>query len=461
MKISYLLHQFSPKHTSGVEQYCFNLAREMKSRGNEVSVFVYQYSKQGSKLQQGTTDMVCDGINLREVYHNYMLLRESDRYEYYNPVIKGYADLYFEEFKPDIVHILHLKNLSTSVIDAAYDRNVPVVFTPTDFWVLCPNFTLLRPDYEVCRGPTKTTPCHICIADTQATLGQRIMDKKHQPLSSQLKDKVMHTFMSTAGKKIADKMSSYFHAEKQWTGIDDLFARRDFILRKCEKIKKILAPSEFMKEVLIENGYEDSQIEVMPLGFDMQAPQKIEKHHSDKLRIGYIGTINKHKGVHILIEAMKKIESKNVELVIYGDFTRFHKYTQYIKNLASHDKRISFKGTFKPDKTREIFEHMDILAVPSLWYENMPVVIYSALAHKTPVIAPAFGAMHEIIHHTNNGLLFNRDDPDDLKEKINDIIDDMSILDKFTERITPPKSISEHADELLSLFENYTYCDKL
>jgi glycosyltransferase involved in cell wall biosynthesis len=443
-----------------VEQYCFNLAKEMKSRGNEVSIFVYQYSKQGSKLQQGTTDMSCDGISLREVYHNYAILKDAEKYEYYNPVIKGYADLYFEEFKPDIVHILHLKNMSTSVIDAAYEKDIPILFTPTDFWMLCPNFTLLRPDYEICRGPSMTTPCDLCLSKTEETLGQKIMGKKHQPFSVQLKDKLVQAFMSTVGRKLVDKLASYLNIKKQWAGIDEQFVRKDFILRKCEKIKKILAPSEFIKEILVENGYEESQIDVLPLGFDIQAPQAVEKSHSDKLRIGYIGTINKHKGVHILIEAIKGIESKNVELMIYGDFTRFHKYTQYIKNLTSHDKRISFKGTFKPEKTQEIFEQIDILAVPSLWYENMPVVIYSALAHNTPVIAPAFGAMPEIIHHTHNGLLFKRNDPDDLREKITDIMADMSILDKFAERITPPKSMSEHADELLTAFEDYTYCDK-
>jgi glycosyltransferase involved in cell wall biosynthesis len=460
MRISYLIHQFSPKHTSSVEQYCFNLAREMKARGNEVSIFMYQYSNQNAKLQKGTINTTMDGMLLREVYHNYQMLKDADKYEYYNPVIKQYAKEYFAEFKPDIVHIMHLKNLSVSVIDAAYDNNIPVIFTPTDFWLLCPNFTLLRADYELCRGPFTTTPCQICLSGSEDSLGQKIADRKHQPLSVKLKSKLKESFVTSMTKKVMDSLTSSMHVQKQWVGIDAQLERKEFILRKCEKIKKILAPSQFMKDVLIENGYDKSQIDVLPLGFELPVPKEIIGRASEKLRIGYIGTINKHKGTHLLIEAMKGIKSKNVELTIYGDFTRFHKYTHHVKNLAAHDRRISFKGTFKPDKIDEIFQGIDILCVPSLWYENIPTIIYSALQHRTPVLAPAFGSIPEIIHHTQNGILFRRNDVDDLRDKISDILEDMSIIDRFTERIAPPKTIYEHADELLTEFEKHTYCDK-
>jgi glycosyltransferase involved in cell wall biosynthesis len=452
------MHQFSSKHSSGAERYCFSLAREMTSRGNKASIFTYQYSNKNAKLQKGAVDMDFDGISLREVYHNYMILKDAEKYEFYNPVIKDYVSRYFDEFRPDIVHILHLKNLSASVIDAAYEKNIPILFTPTDFWVLCPNFTLFRPDYELCRGPLCTTPCQLCFEGSKGVLGQKIIDMKHQTFANKFKDKVNDSFVPGLVKKFINDLAASMHVKKQWIGIDKQLERKEYILRKCEKINKILAPSNFMKDMLVENGYDQAQIDVLPLGFDMPASEGVKKS-STKLRIGYIGTINKHKGIHLLIDALKQIESQDVELKIYGDFTRFHKYTHYVKNRSSHDKRISFKGTFRPERTDEIFREIDILAVPSLWYENLPTIIYSALAHKTPVIAPAFGAVPEIIHHAQNGILFKRNDPDDLREKISDILADMSVLEKLTERITPPKTITEHADELLTLFEDYTYCD--
>ncbi len=460
MRISYLLHQFSPKHTSPIEQYCFDLAREMKSRGNEVSIFAYQYSKQGSKLQQGISDFECDGIWLREIYHNYAILKESDKYEYFNPVIRDYADLYFEEFKPDIVHILHLKNLSTSVIDAAKKRNIPTILTPTDFWMLCPNFTLLRPDYELCRGPLMTTPCQLCLGEDENTLGKKIMGKKHQPMSAMIKEKMSRSIMSSIGKKFVERLTSSIKVEKQWVGIDGQLKRKQFIQEKCKQVDKVLAPSKFIADMLIESDYDEDKITVLPLGFNTpMTATTAEKEPSDKLRIGYIGTLNKHKGVHLLIEAMKGVTNKNVELRIYGDFTRFHRYTQFLKGIAPNDKRIRFKGTFIPEKIDEIFKTIDLLAIPSLWYENIPMVAYSALAHGTPVLAPSFGALPEIIRDGRNGLLFERGDSDDLRDKISRVLNNKGMIQQLRESITPPKTIPEHADELMNIFEEFAYCD--
>lgn len=459
MRVSYLIHQFSPKHTSSVEQYCFDLAGEMKSRGNTVSIFAYQYSNKNAKLQKGTVDTDFDGITLREVYHNYMILKDSDRYEYYNPVIKEYASRFFDEFRPDIVHILHLKNLSTSVIDAAFERGIPVIFTPTDFWSVCPNFTLLRPDFSLCRGPNQTTPCQNCLVGSEESLGRKIASRKHFPMTLKLKDKLKGSFVTSLTKKMVGSMTSSINIQKQWVGMEGQLARKEFILQKCEKIKRVLAPSQFMKDILVENGYDRDKIDVLPLGLDLKKPETTAPHASEKLRLGVIGTINKHKGTHLVIEALRGIKSKDLAVSIYGDFTRFHSYTKYVKNLAVHDRRITFKGTFKPAMIDEIFKEIDMLIAPSLWYENIPMVIYSALMHKTPVIAPAFGAIPEIIQHAKNGLLFKRDDSDDLRDTIADVLENQDVLAEMKERITPPKSIFEHTDELLNIFEGYTYCD--
>jgi glycosyltransferase involved in cell wall biosynthesis len=51
---------------------------------------------------------------------------------------------------------------------------------------------------------------------------------------------------------------------------------------------------------------------------------------------------------------------------------------------------------------------LDVLVVPSIWYENTPLVIYSAQAAGCPVIASNLGGIAEVKHHEDNGLLFKR-----------------------------------------------------
>ena len=52
------------------------------------------------------------------------------------------------------------------------------------------------------------------------------------------------------------------------------------------------------------------------------------------------------------------------------------------------------------------FLNLDIVVVPSLWYENSPNVILEAFAHRTPVIASNLGALPELVIDEKNGLLF-------------------------------------------------------
>ena len=58
----------------------------------------------------------------------------------------------------------------------------------------------------------------------------------------------------------------------------------------------------------------------------------------------------------------------------------------------------------------DVFSELDVLVVPSVWYENTPLAIYSAQEAGCPVIASNLGGMSEVIKHEKNGLLFEAGD---------------------------------------------------
>ena len=62
---------------------------------------------------------------------------------------------YLSTSKPDITHFFHLGLLSASAIDVCLELGVPMVMTPTDFWLICPNNQLRLPDNSLCRGPDR------------------------------------------------------------------------------------------------------------------------------------------------------------------------------------------------------------------------------------------------------------------------------------------------------------------
>lgn len=113
-----------------------------------------------------------------------------------------------------------------------------------------------------------------------------------------------------------------------------------------------------------------------------------------------------HKGLHVLVKAFSLLDAKNASLLIYGDTGANPLYTKLIKEISNEDKRIKFMGTFPNDQIMKIFKDIDVLVVPSIWYENTPLVIFSAFAAKTPVIGTDIGGITEVVKHGYNGMVF-------------------------------------------------------
>ena len=109
-------------------------------------------------------------------------------------------------------------------------------------------------------------------------------------------------------------------------------------------------------------------------------------------------------------------------------------------------------GEFNYLEIAKIFSEIDILVVPSIWYENSPLVIQESFISKTPVIASRIGGITESIIDGENGLLFNPGDANDLQEKIQYLIDNPEIIEKFKENIPKVKSIEDNASEIEDIY---------
>ena len=91
--------------------------------------------------------------------------------------------------------------------------------------------------------------------------------------------------------------------------------------------------------------------------------------------------------------------------------------------------------------------------MPSLWYENSPLVIQEAFAAKVPVIASDLGALAEKVRHGLDGLLFPPGDAASLREVLRRLIEEPAILKCLRANIRPVKSMAEHAKEIEALYE--------
>jgi len=141
--------------------------------------------------------------------------------------------------------------------------------------------------------------------------------------------------------------------------------------------------------------------------------QDLRPLHSCR-RFLFLGQLERHKGVALLIKAFSQAFSRNeeVSLEIVGGGSM----EKELRTLAEKDQRISFRGQQAPSQAKSFLSDADCLVAPSLCYENSPTVIREAHDAKLPVIAAAIGGIPEMM--TEADCLFRPGDPDDLAAKL-------------------------------------------
>ena len=139
----------------------------------------------------------------------------------------------------------------------------------------------------------------------------------------------------------------------------------------------------------------------------------------------YVGRIVPDKGVHVLIEAFKKIllQVPNTKLVIAGSsFFEGAVKTDYQKEIASLAKPINdaiiFTGYIPHEKLKYLYAAVDVIAFPSLWQEPFGLVVIEAMASGTSLVASKVGGIPEIIDPNVDGILVEAGDQVMLAEKI-------------------------------------------
>jgi glycosyltransferase involved in cell wall biosynthesis len=413
-------------------------------------------SKCCSKLSSGYE---FEGVPVHIIEEALRLKDFQFSFEYYHPHIKTHFTEILREFKPDIVQLVHAQNLSASVIEACHEYSAPVVFYSTDFWFVCPIVQLKRPDGAVCRGPgPMALKCLDCYTPKLMPPDQEIVEaiaSKYPAVGTAIDGLGALRFVATS------MVSNLYRATKAPAAIQATLARPELLKNSANSLAKILVPTKLMLDIFVENGIESRLIKHVPFGIDTS---KLDGHRmkkpSEKVRIGYIGTFFEHKGVDLLIRAFLALPENlaaEAQLKLYGDVNQFPEYVNTLKKLVAdwpeRGKNVSFLGTFPNDQLGSVLEEIDVLVVPSRWYENTPLVMQSALATLTPLIVTDLGGMSELVKHGENGLLFKLNDCESLQQQLTAVLEDRALLPRFASNIKPERTVSQMVDDIESVYE--------
>jgi glycosyltransferase involved in cell wall biosynthesis len=413
-RIAFVVHKFPPESLGGTELYCWSLARTLTQAGHEIHIFYPT-----TDLLPGEEKIEREGVHLWRVPLPVSRQKENPVSQYWHT----FRDLAFEasfqrfldEVKPQLVHFQHVQGVSARLIELA--APLTRIVTLHDYWFFCANSQLIRPDRQPCSGPS--AGCHNCVdcATERADL-------------------------------------QWMRALRPLVALP--FAYRNHYLRKlADEVDLFIAPSDFLREQYIRHGFPADRIIVVENGLD---ESKLSLSSATPLpdppvrpHFGFLGSLAWQKGVHILIEAFNQLD-ENASLTIYGSERLFPDYVAQLKEMARHP-HIRFAGLLQPQQVGTALRQMDCLVVPSLWYENSPLVIQEAYGVGVPVVASRLGAMPEKVQEGRAGRLFEAGNVDDLTALLRDLMAHPRALAQMAEQIIPAPGMAEHADYLLAVYE--------
>jgi glycosyltransferase involved in cell wall biosynthesis len=178
-------------------------------------------------------------------------------------------------------------------------------------------------------------------------------------------------------------------------------------------------------------------------------------------RFGFFGQITPYKGVPVLLDAFDRIArtdrqlSKSLSLVVHGTGLEqcepgFRKRLQ--KQLRQMQGRASVHGSYDRTDLPGLFASLDWVVVPSIWWENSPLVIQEAFKYGRPVIASNIGGMKEKVAPGIGGLLFNARNAADLATCLVRAAQDVEGYERLWAGLPVPPSVGDRVDAQVRLY---------
>lgn len=261
-------------------------------------------------------------------------------------------------------------------------------------------------------------------------------------------------------------------------------APAEFMLRRARMTEMLdlfdvlLSPSQFMADRFQVWGTAPGRVGVIENGLDHLDPPPVQTAASLALRsrrFAFFGQATPTKGLDVLIRAATIIDEQMrlqaaapvipvpraggksgarnaapvqpgpaapISLEIYG--VTAAGFATLWPDLTPPEW-VRFRGRYRPQDCIAIMQRFGWIVIPSVWWENSPVVIQEARAAGTPMIASDIGGMAE--KTAGWGVQFPVGDPDALAAAILSVQDRPEVLADHIARIEPPLDMAGFTEE--------------
>ena len=429
MRVLLVAHALPPAALGGTELYTRDLAATLAAQGHDVAVTApagadgtcpkpatehpdvaaFELPDPDGETAPAVGERPLDAVNRPDVDDRFRAL--------------------LAEWKPDVVHFQHLKHLSANLPVLCERRGVACVATLHDFWTLCHREQLYRPEGHPCSGPESVGKCADCY--------RRAATNANRAPADGVQEGETPDGEATDGGVAANEASARSRVRRRDDALADALAATD----------RLVAPSAFLRELFVAYGTSPEAIVQRRNGVRVERFDVTGFDPDGPLRVGYAGRITERKGVHLLVEAIEAVDGASLDV-----FGRFDPESDpYHRDLAeSAGDDATFRGRYA-DRAAP-YRAMDVLVLPSLWYENSPLVIQEAFASGVPVVTADVGGMAELVADGADGLTFPVGDADALAGALARLAESPALVERFRDGVTAPKRLVDHAREIADLY---------
>jgi len=338
----------------GSETVYFNTADILRKAGHEV--FCFSFVDEQSQCSAGDLLIPRPAGEFNQLI-SYFSNSEAARR----------LDAFLDEIHPDIAH-LHLfwGGLSSSILPVLRKHNVPVVHTAHDYRLVCPAYTFVDGNGNVCERCKGGR--YLCCAARRCSKGSFLNS----------------LFMSL-----------------------EMFYRQVF-RNPCKYIDALIYVSEFSrnKHIEINPAFSGLKSTVLP-NF---TPDRIDVPSGRGEYFLYCGRLSTEKGLPALLKAFSQTPSLKLKIAGDGPLKRIL--------LERAPENIVFVGYKSGQELKNLIKGASFVVVPSKWYENNPMSVIEAFAMSKPVIGSDIGGIPELVSESGAGFLFCPGDSDSLKEAV-------------------------------------------
>lgn len=223
------------------------------------------------------------------------------------------------------------------------------------------------------------------------------------------------------GKKVIVTVHGLDHQRAKWgkfassfimLGEKNAVKYADEIIVLSKNVQKYFMDRYGRKTCFIPNGIDKPEI---------LQPNIIEKQYG-LVKNGYLlylGRIVPEKGLDYLLDAFKKIATDK-KLVIAGGSSDTQSYLESLREKAKADNRIIFTGFVQGELLSELYSNAYLYILPSD-VEGMPLSLLEAMSYGNCCLVSDIPECAEVVE--NNAFLFKKGDTDDLKDKLQTLID--------------------------------------